>query len=53
MIWLNLISASLGCCCDVLFVTARILAFSDRIGRWLMKVVCFGWWLVRGLRWCG
>jgi len=33
MIWLSLISTTLGCCCDVLFVSARILAFKDRTGR--------------------
>jgi hypothetical protein len=32
VIWLSLISTALGFCCDVLFVTARIFAFSDRIG---------------------
>jgi hypothetical protein len=38
MIWLSLISTSPGFCCDVLFVRARIVAFSDRIGRSAMKV---------------
>jgi hypothetical protein len=38
MIWLCRISASLGGCCDVLRVWARIFAFSDRMGRLAMKV---------------
>jgi hypothetical protein len=33
MIWLSRISTVPGSCCDVLFVRARILSFSDRIGR--------------------
>jgi hypothetical protein len=38
MIWLSRISAFLGGCCDVLLVRARILSFSDRMGRSPMKV---------------
>jgi hypothetical protein len=38
MIWLSRISTDLRSCCDVLFVRARILAFSDRMGRSAMKV---------------
>ena len=38
MIWLSLISTSLGGCCDSLFVSARILSFNDRTGRSAMNV---------------
>jgi hypothetical protein len=30
MIWLSRISTAPGSCCDLLFIRARILAFSDR-----------------------
>ena len=41
MTWLSLVSTYPRSCCDVLRVSARILAFSDRIGRWAMKVYTY------------
>ena len=38
MTWFNLVSTDRRSCCDVLWVSARIFAFSDRIGRWAMNV---------------